>query len=167
MPPKPAMNSDLSMNFLREKPEDWLLQFDYLVYLSVSGNLISNSFKVPPSLRSLSAYDNQLQDIRMMMETGKLWKVSFARNKLEVIRTDTFRNCNELAKVGLSANKISQIEPGGLSVSNSTEIWLNDNPGVELSPAAFGGRRFKSISLQGNHLTSIESYTLGGMLLTV
>ncbi|XP_071795834.1 uncharacterized protein [Asterias amurensis] len=163
--PNDTARLDLSTNFLREIPEDWLLQFDRLVYLNVSKNLISNSFKVPPFLRSLYASDNQLQDIGMMMETGrKLWKVSFERNKLGVIRKDTFRNCNDLVLVVLSSNKISQIEPGGLTVSDLTKIFLNDNPGVKLSPATFGGRRFKSIQYNSNHFTSIESYTFGGFI---
>ncbi|XP_071807292.1 uncharacterized protein [Asterias amurensis] len=161
--PNDTKSLDLSANFLRRIPEDWLLQFHRLIFLNVSRNLISDPFNVPPFLRSLFAQDNQLQDIRPMMETGhRLWRVSFENNKMEVIHKDTFRNCKDLRELVLSSNKLFNIEPGGFTVAEQTTITLNNSPGVKLSPSMFGGRPLKSIEFLDNQLTSIESYTLGG-----
>ncbi|XP_033638925.1 uncharacterized protein LOC117299491 [Asterias rubens] len=155
---------DLSVNFLREIPEDWLMQFPRLIFLKFSSNLISKPFRVPPLLLSLLGDDNHLQDIRMFLINGhKLQRVSFRRNNLEIIRRDTFRNCTDLVKLRLDENKIGQIEPGGLFTSKYTMILLNFNRIAELSPVMFGGGSFWNIHIIESRLTRIKSFTLGGL----
>ncbi|XP_038063799.1 uncharacterized protein LOC119734379 [Patiria miniata] len=107
---------ELGENFLREIPYDGLLELRSLVRINIANNLIETPFELPESVRNIIAHGNQLQDIKPILRNCvKMIVADFGNNSLQIIKTDTFKNCTKLAWLLLEEDRITEIQPRGFT----------------------------------------------------
>lgn len=154
---------ELKSNVLSDISADLLAPLRRLVKLDLSVNMfsrITNSTfgKSLPSLRSLSLYRNQIDQIAdgALDNLQQLRSLNLANNRLTRITAATFRNLRQLEHLNLENNQISEIDENAfLHLTNLRVLNLGGNRLKSINfPAAMP--RLRQLFLNNNTIQNLD-----------